>query len=226
MVKIMELLVVTLAYTHPGRDADVTARVRQVIDTIRNAPGLVTSRNYRNRGKETYYFLLTTWEDEESWHRAQERYNPKNLLLTSVAEALTAVPEQWLMRYIWGYSRPAATPSIAAAHLTNVLPEQVEFAQRGWIEGLRRQAAQPMLAFAFLARGLTETTITTSDPAAPNAPSTLHTSYHDSPLLLNLFNWSSEAERTHFYADPNYQAVSKFVESIGAVSILPLEPIS
>ena len=82
----MELLVITLAHTVAGREADALARIRLIADTVRNAPGLVTSRFYRSRGQEAYYFMLTTWDDEESWQRAQERHNPKHLLLGSSME--------------------------------------------------------------------------------------------------------------------------------------------
>src|SRR5437764_14157778 len=104
----MELLVVTLAHTPPGRDADGLAQVRLMSDTVRNATGLINARFYCSRGQEAYYFILTTWEDEDSWQRAQEHYNPKQLLLGSAPDLLTDPPEQWLMHYLWGYSRPAA----------------------------------------------------------------------------------------------------------------------
>jgi hypothetical protein len=152
----MELLIVTLAHTLPGRDVDALARIRLIADTVRNAPGMVTARFYRGREHGSYYFMLTTWEDERWWQKAQERYNPKHLLLASASELLSASPEQWWMQYLWGYSRPAAPPVLAAAHVATIRSNQVELAQRGWVEGLRRQAMQPTLAFAFLARGANE----------------------------------------------------------------------
>src|SRR5256885_13660959 len=84
----MELIVVTLANIRPGRDADVLARIRLISDTIRNAQGLVTSRFYRGRDSRPFYLMLTTWEDDEAWRRAQERYNPRHLLLGSATEML------------------------------------------------------------------------------------------------------------------------------------------
>src|SRR6266436_107085 len=120
----MELLVATLAHTVLGNDVDGLARLRLISDTVRNAPGLVNARFYRSREPESYYFMLTTWEDEEFWYKAQDRYNPKNLLRGSTAELLMASPEQWLMRYLWGYSRPSAQPAIAAAHILTVRAEQ------------------------------------------------------------------------------------------------------
>src|SRR2546422_7464066 len=152
----MELLVVTLAHTNIGRDADILARIRLIADTVRNAPGLVISQAYRSQGTNAYCMLLTTWDTEESWQRVQERYNPKQLLLSSATELLSALPEQWLMHYLWGYSRPTAMPVLAAAHMAHIRPDQVETTQRNWIEGLRRQAIYPTLAFAFLARGMRE----------------------------------------------------------------------
>src|SRR2546423_10870096 len=148
----MELLVVTVAYTISVRDADVLARIRFISDTVHNAPGLLTSRFYRSRGKDSYYVMLTTWDDEENWQRAQERHNPRQLLLGSAKELLIAAPQQWLMHHLWGYSRPAATPLVAAAHLHTVRPEQTAFVQQKYVEGLRHYAIRPMLAFAFLAR--------------------------------------------------------------------------
>src|SRR5579863_7592297 len=101
----MELLVATLATTIPGRDADGLARMRIISDTVRNVQGLVTARFYRSRGNESFYFILTTWEDEDSWQTAQERFSPRQLLLGSATELLAGQPEKWLMQYLWGYSR-------------------------------------------------------------------------------------------------------------------------
>src|SRR6059058_4313202 len=150
----MELLVVTLAHVMPERDAEGLARIHLISDTIRNALGLVSASFYRSRGNESYYFILTTWEDEECWQKAQERYNPKQLLLGSATELLTDPPEQWLMHYLWGYSRPAAGSILAAAHLGTIYPAYADRTQRGWIESLRRQAVNPMRSSALLARCL------------------------------------------------------------------------
>src|ERR1700726_2657914 len=135
----MELLAITLAQLTAGKENDGLARIRLISDTVRNAQGLVTSLFYRSRGDESYYFILTAWEDEEYWQRAQERHSPRQLLLASPTELLAAQPEQWLMHYHWGYSRPGAKPILAAAHLATIRPDQAELAQRGWIESLRRQ---------------------------------------------------------------------------------------
>lgn len=219
----MELLVITLAYTTPGRDAEVRARIRLISDTVHNAPGLLTSHLYRSRGSDSYYFMLTTWDDEESWQRAQERHNPKHLLLTTAAELLTATPQQWLMGYLWGYHRPAATPIIAAAHLANIRPDQAEFAQKGCIEGLRHHAARPTLAFAFLARGAYErNTPGSATQAAFDKPDS---SYRQGPMFLSLFSWGSEEEREDFYADTHYRAMQKFLSNLGTIHIFPLEPM-
>jgi quinol monooxygenase YgiN len=221
-----ELLVVTLAYTMTGRDADVLTRIRLIADTVRNAPGLVTSRFYRSRGNDAYYLMLTTWDDDESWRKAQERHNPRQLLLKSAPGLLIAPPEQWLMRYLWGYSRPLANPILAAAHLAHIRKEQAEYAQLGWIEGLQQRAVQAPLAFAFLARGIHEN--------FPGSQSTTPTPALDSPeevpylqgsVLLNLFSWASENEREQFYADQNYQDINRFVSTTGTIRILPLESL-
>ncbi len=232
----MELLVVTLAHTHPGRDADGLARMRIISDTVRNVPGLVTARFYRSRGNESYYFILTTWEDEESWQKARERFSPRQLLLGSATELLTGQPEQWLMQYLWGYSRPAAAPILAAAHLATIQAGQADLIQRGWIESLRRQAVQPTIAFAFLARGINEDTGLAQlsqplqPPASPASPASGssgsdETVYQHGSVFLNLLSWASETDREDFYSDPNYLAISRFIGGMGVMQILPLDPL-
>lgn len=218
----MELLVVTLAHTLPGKDAEGLARIRLIADTVRNAPGLVTGRFYRSRGQEAFYLMLTTWDEEESWQKAKERHNPKQLLLESATELLIAPPEQWLMHYLWGYSRPAAVPILAATHLATIRPEQAERTQRAWIESLRRQAIAPILAFAFLARGLNEETLA-SQVALTSAKG--DKPYQHGSIFLNLLSWGSEADREDFYVDSSYQAISLFLGSVGNVQILTLEPL-
>jgi hypothetical protein len=220
----MELLVVTLAYTTTDRDADLLARIRLIADTVRNAPGLVTSRFYHSRGDDAYYLMLTTWSDDESWRRAQERYNPKQLLQASATELLSATPEQWLMRYLWGYSRPTANPVLTAvAHLAHIRKEQAEYAQLGWMKGLQQQEVQSTLAFAFLARGVHEDSMPISRLAT--SATTEEAAYHKGSVLLNLFSWASEDQRKEFYAEPSYQAINRFVSGTGTVRILPLEPM-
>jgi quinol monooxygenase YgiN len=221
----MELLVATLVHTNTGRDADILARIRLIADTVRTAPGLVTAQAYRSQGTHSYYLLLTTWDTEESWQRAQERYNPKQLLLSSATELLAALPEQWLMHYLWGYSRPAAIPLLAATHLAHIHPNRVETTQRGWIEGLRRQAVHPTLAFAFLARGTREDRIMDTSYPAPALLKVGDVLAHYGSTFLNLLCWSNETDRDEFHADPHYQATHQFVRSGGVVQTLPLEPM-
>jgi quinol monooxygenase YgiN len=222
----MELLVATLVYTSSGRDGDILARMRFIYETVRNAPGLITSHLYRGGGKESLYFILTTWDEEESWRKAQDKHSLKRLLLES-SEMLSATPQQWLMHYIWGYSRPGMQPAMAAAHLASVRADQVEFVQQSYIKGLRQQAIQPMLAFALLARGVNEDYYAVSRKghmleeryAAGAAPRQANN------IFLSLFSWASEEDREDFYADPRYRAVDNFMSSHCAVHVLPLEPL-
>ncbi len=84
----MELLVATLAHMVRDKDDDGITRMRLISETIQNAPGLVNARFYRSREPESYYFILTTWEDEDFWYKAQDRYNTTNLLRGSTEELL------------------------------------------------------------------------------------------------------------------------------------------
>jgi hypothetical protein len=228
----MELLIVTVAYTTSGRDADALARIRFISDTVRNAPGLVSSRFYRSHRNDaathsptqstahSYYIMLTTWDDEENWQRAQERYNPKQLLLGSAKELLTAPPQQWQMRYLWGYSRPAANPIVAAAHLCTTRPDQIEFLQQKYVEGLRHYAIRPMLAFALLARGTYE-----EDANAARRTGSINAPSQPGTTFLSLFSWGSEEEREDFYSDPYSRTLTRFMNNMGTARQMPLEPI-
>jgi hypothetical protein len=221
----MELLVVTLAHTVVGKDVDVLPRLRFISETLHNAPGLVNTRFYRGREPQSYYFMLTTWEDEEFWQKAEDRYSPKNLLIGSAGELLTAPPEQWLMHYLWGYSRPLAQPAIAAAHLVTVRSDQTDRVERSWIEGLRWQAEQPTLAFAFLARGRSEEGALTQHASKTNNAATEGWPDKYNPNFLNLLSWPGEIQRKDFYADQNYKALSGFLSSVGVVRVLALDPV-
>ena len=175
----------------------------------------MTSRFYRGRGSSPCYAILTTWESDEAWKQAQERYNPKQLLASSAAELLVSPPEQLLFSYLWGYIRPAVFPELAAIHLATVRPEQADVAQRGWVEGLKRQATQSSLAFGFLARGTTE-----------QFPSTkTHTPHTQGATFLNLLSWASERDRDDFYTDVHFTAVHRFISSIGTIQITAMEPV-
>ncbi len=220
----MELLVVTLVHTTAGKDVDSLADIRLVLDTIRNAPGLVTLRSYRGSGDDAYYLTLTTWQDEESWQKAQERYNPKQLILNSIP--MVAPPKQWLMQSLWGYSRPAAQPVLAAAHIATIRPDQGEYLRRGWIECLRRQVVQPTLALAsaFLARGIEEDAFLTH-ALTPGDKAIEDAHYLDGPIFLNMLSWPDEANREEFYVDPDYQAINRFLGGVGTTQVLALEPL-
>src|SRR5436305_14562176 len=221
----MELLVATLAHMALGKDDDRPTRLRLISETILYAPGLVNARFYHSREPESYYFILTTWEDEDFWYKAQDRYSPKNLLRGSAAELLTANPEQWLMRYLWGFSRPSAQPAIAAAHIVTVRPDQAERVERSWTEGLRRQVAQPALAFSFLARGKNEDSAFIHDYSTLNNEKLEDSANNSSSNFLNLLSWPGETQRKGFYADQNYKAISGFLSSVGVIRVLPLDPL-
>ncbi len=223
----MELLVVTLSHIIAGRDADILARIRQIADTVQNAPGLITSHMYKGREQDNYYFMLTTWEDAESWQKAQERHDPRQHLLAT-ADLLVSPPEQWLMHYQWGYSRPAKQPLVSAAHITTLRPDQARLAQREWITGLRKQTTKPTLAFAFLAQEMDRDATAPFRAIKPLRAGTKVDEkfvYYQGTTLLNFLSWASETEREAFYMDPHYQSIKKLLESLAVTRILPLEHI-
>ena len=217
----MELLVTTLAYTTPERDADVLARVRLVGETIHNVPGMMTSQLYRGRGTEPCYAIFTTWESEEAWRRARERYSPRHLLAAS-NDLFTSSPEQWYLSYVWGYNRPSVTPTIASVHLATIPLEKADVVQRGWVEGLHRQETQSLLAFSFLARGTDDSTLTLppTQQSGTIAPSPVA---QQGTLFLNLLSWTNDEDRDAFFADPDYKAIRRFLRNTGILHILSLE---
>ena len=217
----MELLIATLARTTRGANEEALARVRQVADTMKNVSGIMNTRLYAGRDGEACYLILTSWEDEEFWQKAQEqeRQNPRDLLLSANQELLTAAPEQWQMYYLWGYSRPSAQPTIAAAHVATVRPDASERVQRAWIETLQRQATQPALAFAFLTRGRS------IDRAAyaMNGNASMHENTTGS-TFINLLSWPGETQQKDFYADQQYKAFRGYLNQVGMERIIMLEP--
>src|SRR5258708_14393190 len=186
----MELLVVTITQVNPAREAEALTRMRLIGDTVRNAPGLLNTRFYRSRAPENVYFLLTTWENTEWWQKAQERHSPRKLLLDSAVGIFPTPPDQWLMQYLWGYSRPLAQPIIAAAHMAMVRLEQAERVQEHWLESLQQQASEPILSFALLARSLDERSF--SEPTTTSQSPQIQTGQRPtrpSPMFFNLLTW-------------------------------------
>lgn len=208
----MELLVTTLIQANPTYEGEALARMRLISDTVRNAPGLNNARFYHSRDPGGYYVLLTTWESMEWWQKAQERHSPYKLLQDSPAGIFSASPDQWLMQYLWGYSRPLAGTAIAAAHLARVHPETVGHVQQVWLESLQRQAVEPVLAFALLARSIDE---------EPTSRQSVGKSF----LFFNLLIWPGETYREDFYANESYQHLQGLLKSAGALRILKLDPI-
>lgn len=217
----MELLVATLAHTVRGANEEALAGVRVVVDTMKNVPGVMNTRLYAGREGEACYFILTSWEDEELWQRAQEqeRQNPRDLLLNAGSELLSAAPEQWQMHYLWGYSRPSARPTIAAAHLATVRPDATERIQRNWIETLQRQAGQLTLTFAFLTRGRN---VDTASYAINGSASQQENA--GGSTFLNLLSWPDETQQKEFYADLQYKAFRGYLNQVGMERVIMLEP--
>jgi hypothetical protein len=143
-------------------------------------------------------------------------------LLQFAGEILTAAPEQWLMHYLWGYSRPSAQPIVAEAHLATVQPDAANRIAQQWMDDLRLQAIAPTLAFAFLARGSSEDAMLYHTPGANSMANGARSSI--SYTFLNLLSWPGEAQRKEFYADQRYKALQSSLNNVGMVRVLALEP--
>ncbi len=223
----MELLVITLVQANSAREAEAMARVRMIEERARNAPGLLNARFYRGKEPDNAYFILTTWESSEWWQKAQERHDPRLLLLNSPGGIFLAPPDQWLMRYIWGYSRPLAQPVVVAAHLALVRPDQVALVQQSWLESLHQQAIEPILAFALLARTINEEPASSiRTPSQPlYKPELQQRPAGQRPMFLNLLSWPSETYRADFYAHEQYRSIQGLLNNAGFVRVLKLDPL-
>ena len=219
-----ELLVVTLVYTLPDRDADALAHIRHIGETMRNATGLVTSYFYRSREQQPSYFLLTTWEDEENWQQARENYNPAVLLLAR-PDLLAALPEQWYMYYCWGYSRPARLQTVATTHIATIQSDAFEATHKAWLQELRKQAKQFTFTFGFLAYGVADAQL---EYATVNAVTeTVNADLiKKGNVLLTFISWPSDTDRVAFYRSNAYRAMSAMVEQKSNMShLLTLDPL-
>ncbi|HEY0752342.1 MAG TPA: hypothetical protein VGD98_00050 [Ktedonobacteraceae bacterium] len=224
----MELLVVTLAQVSPAREADASVRMRIISDTVRNAPGLLNTRFYGSKQPGLSYCMLTTWESMEWWQKAQERHSPYTLVQDSPPGIFHTPPDQWLMQYLWGYSRPRAQPAVAAAHLALVRPEMAERVQQNWLESLRQQAVEPILAFALLARSLDEESAQAAQTPAEGEPAPSNqarSSIQPGAIFFNLLSWPDERYREDFYANEHYQNMRGLLNRTGIVHVLTLEPM-
>ncbi len=217
-----ELLVVTLVYTLPDRDTDALAYIRFIGETMRQAPGLVTSYFYRSREQRPCYVLLSTWEDEESWQQAQERYNPTVLLLART-DLLAALPEQWYMYYRWGYSRPARLQTVATVHIATVRAGAFEAMHSAWLQELRKQAAQFTFTFSFLAYGIADTHIGQATANAVTGTTNADL-IKQGNVLLTFITWLSDAERVAFYRSHAYQKMGAMLEQQSNTYMLTLDP--
>lgn len=216
----MELLVVTLACTNAENDPETAARVRMVAETTRLAPGLINIRSYQSRGKETCYALLSTWDDEESWQKAQERHSPRKQLINAASKHLTGEPEQWYLHYLWGYIRPASAPDILTLQLATVRPDKIEQTQQFWLKSLTQIVGETPPAYAFFARGVHEDHV----PTYTGGTRHKEIAYTQGIVLLNLLSWGSEREREALYASLRYQQTNSFINSVGVSRIFSFEP--
>jgi quinol monooxygenase YgiN len=223
----VELLVVTLAQAREAREVDALTRMRVIAETVRNAPGLLNARFYQSREPGHACCMLTTWESSEWWQKAQERYAPRTLLLDSPAGIFHTPPDQWLMQYLWGYSRPLARPTVAAAHLALIRPEMAGHVQQSWLESLSQQAQEPLLSFALFARSIEEEAARPADSVLPadQTESQPRPTLNQGTFFFTLLSWSGEQYREDFYSDQAYQHIQGLLNRTGIVHMLTLDPL-
>ena len=55
----------------------VTSRLRLLVDTLKNAPGIINARLYCGKEGDGYCLFLTAWEDEEAGRRRRNATVPR-----------------------------------------------------------------------------------------------------------------------------------------------------
>ncbi len=223
----VELLVATLVYPEPGREADTQTYIRWLEDTVRSAPGIVTARFFRGQGESACYFILTTWADEESWLRAQERHNPKTLLQER-ADLFSTPAEQWLMSYQWGYNRPSIPSTLMAAHIMTLRTDAINQAQQASMAHMRQQVEYFSLIFAFVAREKSTEQTATQRIVRPHLDALKDRAdgqLRSGVTLLTVVSWAGELEREAFYAASSYEAIEKRVTPPGRLRLIALDPL-
>ncbi len=219
----METLHALLIHPYPGQMHETPRELGRFIERLPALPELLVARFFRSQGDAHTYLILTTWDFEaertmddvtvEHPESAQGVQRTDQLARLSLPGSIAGETEEWLLRYIWGYSRSGIDTRHALVLVVGRSAGQEHAMRQRWIAGLRALAAEAPVGQIFLARSIPQGT-TETDPmflcylGCPSDEACKAVREH--PLYEEIGNWLSRftSVRSFDFAPlfPDYRA--------------------
>ncbi len=161
----METLHALLIHPYPGQADKAPQELGWFIERLPALPELLVARFFRSQGEAHTYLILTTWDPEaggkiggddavESPGSALAVPKPNQAYQLSLPTPIEGETEEWLLHYIWGYSRSGLEARHAIVlFVSRIVGQEPQMRQR-WIAGLRALAAETPLGQIFVARSI------------------------------------------------------------------------
>lgn len=215
----METLHTVVIRPYPGQHDEIHRQLGLLLERLPSLPELFAARFFRNRGETHTYLVLTTWNPlakdlavaetppQQDKQQPPEQKTERVSRLTLPA-GIAGEIEEWLLHYLWGYSRSGLEAREATVLFVSspVEPEPI-FIQR-WIAGLRALAAETPLGQMFLAKSLSQT-------AGEGTP----------PLFLCYLGCPSEGELRLTCTHPFYEGIVNWLSRFAQVRVLEVAPL-
>jgi hypothetical protein len=215
----METLHALLMRPYPGHNDEIPRQLGLLMDRLPSLPELLVARFFSSQGEAHTYLVLTTWNPEAgdplaadhpielgstdlALQRSERMYR---LSLPATTEAET---EEWVLRYLWGYSRSGLDARCSVVlFVRNPAGPEAQIRQR-WIAGLRALAAETPLGQIFLARSIPQTEGETA-----------------APLFLCYLGCPSQEDIHTIRAHPYYEGIINWLSRFAQVRILEVAPL-
>ncbi len=215
----METLHALLMRPYPGHSDEIPRQLGLLIDRLPSLPELLVARFFSSQGEAHTYLVLTTWNPEARDPLATDDFmepGPNNLALQrsermyrlSLPATTEAETEEWVLRYLWGYSRSGLEARYSTVlFVSSPAGPESQIRQR-WIAGLRALAAETPLGQIFLARSIPQTE---GESAAP--------------LFLCYLGCPSEEDVQTMRAHSYYEGIISWLTRFAQVRILEVAPL-
>lgn len=214
----METLHVLLMRPYPGQSDEITKQLGLLIERLPSFPELLVARFFRSQGEAHTYLVFTTWNPEardplagapgEAGTNDLEVQRPERMYRLTLPIMPEGETEEWLLRYIWGYSHSGLEARHGVAiFVNNPNGPEPQIRQR-WIAGLRALAAETSVGQIFLARNL--------PPSEGENTSTHFLCYLGCPSEEEL-----QALRAHSY----YEGILSWLSRFAQVRVLEVAPL-
>jgi hypothetical protein len=161
----LETLHALLIHPYPGQIDEAPRELGWFIERLPTLPELLVARFFRSQGEAHTYLILTTWDPEAGRKTRGEdllENDESTLPLHTLDQAYPlALPgpaigetEEWVLRYVWGYSRSGLEARHALVLVVSRITGQEHQMRQRWVAGLRALAAEGYLGQIFLARNI------------------------------------------------------------------------